>query len=70
MIRVPGSGRKPVSRLPCVFLYAASDEFHQIFVPTRTAQVSDVFIDTAGGAAVCSRFGLLAAGENAGKNLP
>jgi VanZ family protein len=34
-----------------VALYAASDEFHQIFVPTRTAQVSDVFIDTVGGAA-------------------
>ena len=37
-----------------VFLYGASDEFHQSFVPTRTARVSDVFIDTAGGA-----FGLL-----------
>jgi VanZ family protein len=36
--------------LAIVFLYAASDEFHQIFVPTRTAQVSDVLIDTAGGA--------------------
>ncbi len=34
-----------------VFLYAASDEFHQRFVPTRTSLVSDVFIDT-GGAAV------------------
>jgi VanZ family protein len=33
-----------------VFLYAASDEFHQSFVPTRTSRVSDVFIDTAGGA--------------------
>jgi VanZ family protein len=33
-----------------VFIYAASDEFHQRFVPTRTALVSDVFIDTAGGA--------------------
>jgi VanZ family protein len=33
-----------------VFLYAASDEFHQSFVATRTALVSDVFIDTAGGA--------------------
>jgi VanZ family protein len=32
-----------------VFLYAASDEFHQSFVPTRTPLVSDVFIDTAGG---------------------
>ena len=36
--------------LALVFLYAASDEFHQIFVPSRTAQISDVFIDTAGGA--------------------
>jgi len=33
-----------------VFLYAATDEFHQRFVPTRTPLVSDVFIDTAGGA--------------------
>ncbi len=32
-----------------VCLYAASDEFHQSFVPTRTARVSDVLIDTAGG---------------------
>jgi VanZ family protein len=35
--------------LAIVFLYAASDEFHQIFVPMRTALVSDVFIDTVGG---------------------
>ena len=39
-----------------VFLYAASDEFHQSFVPTRTALFSDVLIDTAGGA-----FGLFVA---------
>jgi VanZ family protein len=37
--------------LSFVFLYAASDEFHQIFVPLRTALVSDIFIDTSGGAA-------------------
>ena len=37
--------------LSLVFLYAASDEFHQRFVPTRTPLVSDVFIDTCGGAA-------------------
>jgi VanZ family protein len=37
--------------LSIVFLYAATDEFHQAFVPTRTAQVSDVFVDAAGGAA-------------------
>jgi VanZ family protein len=37
--------------LAIVFAYAASDELHQVFVPTRTALVSDVLIDTAGGAA-------------------
>jgi VanZ family protein len=37
--------------LAIVFLYAASDEFHQSFVPGRTALVSDVLIDTAGGGA-------------------
>jgi len=35
--------------LVAVFLYAASDEFHQVFVPTRTPLVTDVFIDTTGG---------------------
>lgn len=33
-----------------VFLYASSDEFHQLFVPTRTSRFSDVLIDTTGGA--------------------
>jgi len=28
--------------------YAATDEFHQSFVPTRTASVRDVMIDTSG----------------------
>ena len=28
--------------------FAASDEFHQSFVPTRTASVHDVFIDCVG----------------------
>lgn len=32
-----------------VALYASSDEFHQIFVPTREASVRDVIIDTIGG---------------------
>ena len=37
--------------LSAVFLsavYAASDEFHQLFVPGRSGNVKDVFIDTAG----------------------
>lgn len=33
-----------------VALYAASDEFHQVFVASRTPAVSDVLLDTAGGA--------------------
>lgn len=37
--------------LALVFLYAAGDELHQVFVPLRTAQISDVLIDTVGGAA-------------------
>ena len=32
-----------------VALWAISDEWHQSFVPTRTASVIDVGIDTAGG---------------------
>jgi VanZ family protein len=38
--------------LSVVFAYAASDELHQVFVPTRSALVSDVLIDTSGGAAM------------------
>jgi len=30
------------------FLYAATDEFHQLFVQGRSGQVRDVLIDTAG----------------------
>ena len=32
-----------------VTAYAASDEFHQLFVPSREASLVDVLIDTAGG---------------------
>jgi VanZ family protein len=46
----PWSWPKVGGTLLIVFIYAASDEFHQIFVPTRTPLVSDVLIDTAGGA--------------------
>jgi VanZ family protein len=31
-----------------VMLYAASDEFHQYFVPSRQASVLDVLLDTSG----------------------
>ena len=45
----PWSWPKVGGTLLIVFLYAASDEFHQIFVPTRTPRVTDVLIDTCGG---------------------
>ena len=32
-----------------VFVYALSDEFHQTFVPSRTASFGDVMIDVVGG---------------------
>lgn len=32
-----------------VFLYACTDEFHQLFVSGRSGQFSDVMIDTLGG---------------------
>jgi VanZ family protein len=35
--------------LAVVFAYAASDEFHQIFVPSRTPLITDVLIDSTGG---------------------
>jgi VanZ family protein len=42
--------------------YASLDEFHQSFVPGRTAAVTDVLIDTTGGAAaqaIAALFALL-----------
>ncbi len=46
----PWSWPQARTALLVVMLYSASDEFHQLFVPTRTSLVSDVFIDTTGGA--------------------
>lgn len=34
--------------LSCCYLYAVSDEFHQMFVPGRGAALTDTFIDLAG----------------------
>ena len=35
--------------ITCVFLYACSDEIHQLFVPGREGAIRDVMIDTCGG---------------------
>ena len=32
-----------------IFVYALSDELHQVFVPSRTASFGDVMIDVLGG---------------------
>jgi VanZ family protein len=40
-----------LAAIAIVGCYAALDEFHQSFVPGRTAAVSDVLLDTAGGIA-------------------
>lgn len=34
--------------LPLGMLYAASDEFHQLFVPGRAGRITDVLIDSSG----------------------
>lgn len=39
-----------VISLAVTFLYACSDEIHQIFVPGREGRFRDVLIDTSGGA--------------------
>jgi VanZ family protein len=44
-----------------VFFYAASDEFHQSFVLSRTANVNDVLIDLFGG--ICGIFWMILRAE-------
>jgi VanZ family protein len=46
----PWSWKIAGATLGIVLLYAATDEFHQGFVPNRTGSIKDVGIDTAGGA--------------------
>ena len=35
--------------LVIVFLYACTDEFHQLFIPGRSGEFRDVMVDTCGG---------------------
>lgn len=35
------------------FLYACTDEFHQLYIPGRSGEFKDVMIDTAGGILGC-----------------
>lgn len=56
---LPWSWHKTRLVLLAVMFYASTDEFHQRFVDTRESMVSDVFIDTAGGAAALLALWLL-----------
>jgi VanZ family protein len=38
-----------VLTMALVILYAFSDEFHQSYVPSRSASIGDVTIDSCGG---------------------
>ncbi len=48
--RIIGKWRFILSVLVC-FLYACSDEVHQIYVPGRSGEIRDVIIDTCGAIA-------------------
>lgn len=52
---------RPLVSFLCTVLYAASDEFHQRFVPGRSGQIRDVLIDSAGAAAGVLLFAGIAA---------
>lgn len=47
------NNRAKVYAIIMVFLYACSDEFHQSFIPGRSAAFRDVVIDTSGGIFAC-----------------
>jgi len=46
--------RRTISAIAIATLYAASDEWHQSFVPSRSASIVDVLIDCLG--ATCGAF--------------
>jgi VanZ family protein len=50
----PWQSRHIAFTLVFIFVYALSDEFHQLFVPSRTASLGDVMIDIFGG--ICGIF--------------
>ena len=62
---VPGRVRWRTAFLACAITvaYGAIDEFHQMFVSGRAADVWDVYVDAAGGSigiAVCGAWGIIA----------
>ena len=41
--------KKLLISLVVVFIYACTDEFHQLFIPGRSGEFRDVMVDTVGG---------------------
>ncbi len=50
--QTPDMKRRLFAALAIVFLYACTDEFHQLFVPGRAGRFTDVLIDCFGCAVV------------------
>jgi VanZ family protein len=46
----PWSRRDAVFAVVCAGIYAATDEFHQLFIPSRGASGWDVLLDSLGAA--------------------
>ena len=46
-------GRAPLAVLACVVAFGALDELHQIFMPSRSAELLDFVADAAAALAVC-----------------
>lgn len=61
--------RTSAAILAFVLLYAASDEWHQSFVPERDASVFDVITDVVGAAATLACIAALGSRERPGKVL-
>lgn len=58
--QVGGKGVKSAVLALCLcFLYAITDEIHQLFIPGRSGQFTDVLIDTAGAATGIGIFSLV-----------
>ena len=46
-------GRAPLAVLACVVVFGAFDEVHQLFLPTRSAELLDFLTDAAAASVVC-----------------
>ena len=56
---IPIDKRSILITIGIVFLYACSDEVHQLFVSGRSCEVLDVIIDTCGGVVSTAIYSLL-----------